>query len=436
MSISDKEWFEKNAEELKKINPQIKKNKKEEDGVNPSDIAIEPKFRRTKKTLLNVIGCCYDDEKINNLFRLNELSDQIEFAKVPPWNQKCKIGKQINDEDLTYFKYYLSKNAKFEPPVNLILEAAIVIAEQNSYHPVRKYLNDLTWDSIPRLDHWLKESSSVEENAYTIAVARKILVAAVARVFEPGCEFHSMMILEGGQGIGKSTLVKTLSGPFYASLSLGNIDKDTVDAMQGRWIIEVDELVGFNRHDIEKMKSFISNPSDRARLSYQRMTKSFPRQSIFIGTYNPTGDNTYFRDESGNRRFWPVKCGTMNLAWLRENRDQLFAEAIFIYKQGEKLFIDTKEAQEIARMAQDDRLSVDPWLEVIAKYLATPNLYQQHISMLEIAIKALKIEEKMVGRVESSRIGLIMKKLGYVSKRIQQHGVRLTVYQIGENDDV
>lgn len=438
MAMSDKEWFEKNEEELRKLDPELKPKKKrktKEDGINPSDIAPETKFRRTKKTIINVIGCCHDDERLSGLFRLNTFSNQIEFAKVPPWDKEYEVGKQITDEDLIYFKHYLAKNCQFEPPTSLILEGIVALAKNNSHHPVRQYLNSLTWDKKPRLDSWLEIAAGVVKDAYTISVARKILVAAVRRVFFPGCEFHSMLILEGGQGIGKSTLVKILSGPFYASLSLGNIDKDTIDAMLGRWIIEVDELVGFNKQDIEKMKSFITNPADRARLSYQRMTKTFPRQSIFIGTTNPVGDNTYFRDESGNRRFWPVKCGAINLGWLRENRDQLFAEAMEAYKNSETIYLDSTEAIELARVAQEERLAVDPWTESIARYLNAPDLFKQYLSPLQIALGALKIEEKMVGRIESARIGMVMKKLGYASKRIKQNGVRFTVYQVGEIDE-
>lgn len=398
-------------------------------------VGQEVKIKRTKKTIINVIGCCYDDEHLTGLFRLNNFSNQIEFAKSPPWDIEHEIGKQITDEDLIYFKYYLAKNFKFEPPTSLLLEGIVQLAKNNAYHPVRDYLNSLKWDNTKRLDDWLFYAAGVAKDAYTVSVARKILVAAVRRVFFPGCEFHSMLILEGGQGIGKSTLVKTLAGPFYANLSFGNIDKDTVDAMQGRWIIEVDELVGFNRQDLEKMKSFITTPTDRARLSYQRMTKPFPRQCVFFGTTNPIGDNTYFRDESGNRRFWPVKCGQMNLAWMRENRDQLFAEAVEVYKGGENIYLDTTEAQELARMAQDERLAVDPWTEVIASKLNEPQagLFVQYASVVEIA-KMVGVEPDRLGRMEAIRLGIIMRKLGYLSKRIIKDGVKLTVYQVGKID--
>lgn len=402
-----------------------KENQQFIDGVND-----EVRVKRSKKTILNVIGCCYDDEKLTGLFRLNNFSSQIEFAKTPPWDTHHEIGKQITDEDLIYFKYYLAKNCKFEPPTSLLLEGIVQLARNNQYHPVRQYLEALTWDKQPRLDNWLYQAAGVARDAYTTSVARKILVAGVARVFEPGCEFHSMMILEGGQGIGKSTLVKILSGPFYANLSFGNIDKDTVDAMQGRWIIEVDELVGFNRQDIEKMKSFITNPADRARLSYQRMTKTFKRQSIFIGTTNPVGDNTYFRDESGNRRFWPIKCGPINNAWVRENRDQLFAEALIAYKEKETIFLDSQEAIDLARMAQEERLALDPWTEVLNDFMAQKkNVFVQHVSIIDLA-KALNIDISRFTKAEQTRIGTIMRRLGFEGRRIRKDGIRLMIYVV------
>lgn len=397
-------------------------------------ITQEVKVKRSKKTIINVIGCFYDDPLLTGLFRLNKFSSQIEYTKSPPWDKEITCGQVLHDEDLIMLKHYLAKNFKLEPAVSLILEGVIALAKNHGYHPVRDYLKSLEWDGTPRLNDWLLYAAGVFKDAYTIAVARKVLVAAVARVFEPGCEFHSMLILEGGQGIGKSTLVKILAGPFYANMSFANIDKDTIDAMQGRWIIEVDELVGFNRQDLEKMKSFITNPVDRARLSYQRMTKPFARQCVFVGTTNPVGDNTYFRDESGNRRFWPVVCGVINLPWLRENRDQLFAEAYLAYKAKETIYLDTQEAIDLARMAQEERLSIDPWTELLHSFMESKRtMYLEKVTILDLA-KALSIDIPKFTRNEQTRIGNIMKKLGYEKRRSLVDGVKITIYYLNPTD--
>lgn len=397
----------------------------------------ETKKKRTKKTIINVIGCCYDDNSISDMFQLNELSNQIEFAKTPPWESSdTKKYQNVVDEDLIDFKVYLARNFKgFEPPVSLIMEGVVHMAKKKAYHPVKQYLNSLTWDKKPRLDHWLTHAAGVTENVYTKAVARKVLVAAVARVMTPGVKFDHMMILEGGQGIGKSTLVRILGGDWFDNISLMPIDKDTIDAMQGKWILEVDELVGFNRHDLEKMKGFISRPIDRARLAYQRTTKPFPRQSIFIGTTNPLGDNTYFRDETGNRRYWPITCGTINQTWLRENRDQLFAEALVVFKNGEKLFLDDEEAINIAKTAQDKRLAGDPWVPYIVKYIADKKgLFVREMTVADIAKDCLEIPTARLTKSEQTRIGIILSRMGILSVRREENGQKITVYKLNPDD--
>ena len=397
--------------------------------------AEETKKKRTKKTIINVIGCCYDDQSISDMFQLNELSGQIEFAKSPPWETIDKVGACVVDEDLVFFKVYLARNFKFEPPTSLIMEGVIHMAKTKAYHPVKQYLNSLTWDKKERLDTWLTQAAGVTENVYTKAVARKVLVAAVARVMTPGVKFDHMMILEGGQGIGKSTLVRILGGEWFDNISLMPIDKDTIDAMQGKWILEVDELIGFNRQDLEKMKGFISRPVDRARLAYQRTTKPFPRQSIFIGTTNPLGDNTYFRDETGNRRYWPITCGTINQTWLKENRDQLFAEALVAFKAGEKLYLDNDDVIGLAKMAQDDRLAGDPWTPYLTKYVTEKKgLFEREITIPNIAKDCLEIPTARLTRAEQTRIGTILSRMGLVRVRRVENNQKITVYKLNPDD--
>lgn len=383
--------------------------------------------KRTKKTIINVLGCFHDDQALNGLFRYNEFSSRIELAKAPPWHRKARAGDVLKDEDLVYLKYYLGKHFKFEPPVALIMESITQAASTAAYHPVRAYLQGLTWDGTKRLDTWLSLVAGAEDNAYTRCVARKAICAAVKRVFEPGCEFQAMTILEGLQGTGKSSLIKTLAHPWFAELSFVERDKDIIDAMQGKWIIEIDELGGFKREDVERIKAFISHNTDRARLAYRRITDEFPRQSIFIGTLNPEGENTYFRDNTGNRRFWPVVCGKIDLAYLREFKDQIFAEAQVVLKAGEALYLDDQDAVGIAGAMQAERLQIDPWLPLVAEFLNKQTNLFGGISFIDIA-KHLEIKTDRLTKNEQTRIGIILKHLGYISHRVMKNGTRERVY--------
>lgn len=409
-------------------------NKKPENEPIEGEI-IKARKKKSAKSILNVIGVFQEDKDLIGLFKYNRFSNNIEYAKAAEWRSEVITGDPITDDDLVFMKYQCAKRFNFEPSTALVLEGLLVYSHQNAYHPVQAYIKNIKWDGVKRLDEWLFHTAGVVKDAYTVCVARKVMIASVGRIFQPGMEFHSMLILEGGQGIGKSSIVKILGGDWYANLSFAKIDRDTIDAMQGRWIIEVDELVGFNKADVEKMKSFITSPSDLARLAYGKITKNFKRQSIFIGTTNPVGDNTYFRDESGNRRFWPVVCAAINLTWLKENRDQLFAEAYAAFKDGEKPFLDNNEAIELSKITQEERLAVDPWAEVLGPFMEQKKgLYVENVTTLELA-KRLNIDVAKFSRAEQTRIGNVMKKLGYQSKRVAVDGVKMTVYPVGDSSN-
>jgi energy-coupling factor transporter ATP-binding protein EcfA2 len=239
-------------------------------------------------------------------------------------------------------------------------------------------------------------------------------MGAGARVVIPGIKFDYMLILEGPQGIGKSTLVKTLAGKWYTAISLTDTDKDTIDAMLGAWIIENEEMVCFSKQDIERVKAFISRSTDRVRLAYDRRSKDFPRQSIFIGTINPTGDSDYLKDSTGNRRFWPIVCAKVDIEWLKENRDQLFAEAVACFKAGEKLWIDSNDPKinELVLSEQEERKSRDPWTSKINEFVKGKRV----VSSIEILESCLKIETPRITKNDQTRVGIVMSELKWKNK--------------------
>lgn len=252
------------------------------------------------------------EDSVNGTLWTDSRDDDIRRVFEAPKTQGG-YGIKVSDRDLT---------------------AAInIIAKENSFHPVREYLNRLKWDGKPRAERLFIDYLGADTTPYTREIARLTLIAAVCRVYEPGHKFDFAVIIEGLQGRGKSTFIQTLGINWFAELD-GNFSdtKQMIELMQGAWILEIPELSGFNRADVRNIKAFISRTKDRARLAYARRAAEFPRQSIFIGS---TNDRKYLKDDTGGRRFWPVQCNvkTVDFVGLRANVDQIWAEVLTMYRQ-------------------------------------------------------------------------------------------------------
>jgi predicted P-loop ATPase len=230
-------------------------------------------------------------------------------------------------------------------------------ARKDRYHPVRKYLKSLYWDRTPRLKHWLYQHCNTEKTALNCWFGAAILMGAVHRVMDPGAKFDLMLVLEGKQGVGKSSIASILGGEWFGDgVRLGDDPKVMIEQTAGKWIIEVPELSGMSNKEVECIKAQISRTHDRARLAYARLSSDVPRQFVLIGT---TNDDKYLKDKSGNRRFMPVRVGKIDLDALKFERDQLWAEAYWRYCQGmpanpvpEMLWEEAGEAQ-AARVLDD-----------------------------------------------------------------------------------
>ena len=368
-----------------------------------------------RKPLVHLINTIKSDKSLIDLFAYNEFTCDVEYMKSPPWDPLMTPGKILTDRDIVFLKVYLSENTAIEPNIKMLEEAICHISFSHKHHPVRDYIRTLTWDGTQRLETWLIKYAGAEESKYVREISRKVLTAAVARVFDPGCMYQQMLVLEGVQDIGKSRLVRALSDPWFTEVNITANTKDVVDIMRGRWILEVSEMICVSQVDIAHLKQFISCQSDRCRLAYRRNTEDFPRQSIFIGTKNPVGENTWLRDEE-NRRFWPVSVyGEIDIDGLKSVRDQLFAEAYVTFKKGESLWLDDKDAKRIAKEAQFARQEIDPWTGFITEWISQGN-YEFDIPTL--AMSALGMDRFKIDRGVQTRIGIILKRLKVLSKRI------------------
>jgi len=345
------------------------------------------------------------ESKLTGCLAFNEFTENITIIKQPPW--KCKWPKTWGDDDAIMAKHYLSSQKRYEAGVGIVHEAALVVSKDYCYHPVMHYLSGLNWDGIPRLDDWLHTYAGVISNAYTRDAGMKTLVAAVARIYQPGVKFDCMLILEGAQGVYKSTLWNIMGGEWFTELhSFDPQNKDIINDMSGYWIIESGEIRCVRKADVDALKGFLSRKTDRARLAYARTSKDFPRQSIFVGTTNPNADNTYLRDTTGNRRFWPVAVGNIDIEALKRDRDQIWAEAVVRYLKGTTLYLDGTEAKAIATKEQKERLMSDPWGETIEQFIHQSG--KERTWPGEVFVEALSGDINRFNRTDAGRISNIL----------------------------
>lgn len=361
-------------------------------------------------TFNNVLIYCGVDENLKKLFQFNIFSSRVEVSRMPPWGDLGECPRSIKNADVVRLKKYLVDTYHVEFSMNILNEAINCEASCNAYDPVRDYLTNLKWDGEKRIGSWLTEYLGVDATAYTSHVGMMTLVAACARIDKPGIKYDYMLILEGEQDIGKSYAIKILGGPYYREISMTERDKDTVERMQGAWIIEVAELAVFKKKDIESLKAFITCSEDAQRLPYEHRSEIFPRRNIFMGTINPD-NNGYLSDTTGNRRFLPVACGTeFKLKELARDRDQLWAEAWQVYRGGFPLFIDSKSEIGLeARARQAYRQTTDEWQEVIAEYVQ----HKDRVRGIDIWTECLKGFSSDFDRFRQIRVADIMTKLGW-----------------------
>ena len=375
----------------------------------------------------NILKLCKDDENLKNLWRLNEFTKDVEYDKDSLWGSKA--GECLTDKDDIFLLGYLAEKYHYEPEKGKLSDSVLLLAKKKSVHPIKFFLESRVWDGEKRLDVWLSKTTGAEQNIYIQDAGRKLLCASVARIYEPGCKFDHMLILEGKQRTFKSTLIEILGGEWYSTINMIEDVKTAVDVMRGKWFLEMEELAAMRRADVEHAKAFVSRKTDRVRLSYGRRAEDFKRQSVIIGTLNPIGDNQYFRDMSGNTRFWPVVCeGKIDIGWAKENRDQLFAEAMQVWKE-ENLFLDSKEAMQLAEAEQEKRQMADAWEELIEDWVGIKDF----VTPTQILIECLGVSKDKIIHSNLSRVGIAMRRLGW---EIRQFGGKHKKYYLRPGADI
>ena len=351
-----------------------------------------------------------NDERWAGVISFSAFSSKIVKLRTPPYGGGT--GDWGDIDDIRVMKW-LAQQYNLRVKASSVIEAVSVVAHDNSFHPVRNYLNKLEWDRVPRLDTWLTTVMGVAQSGYSAKVGKRWMISAVARVMRPGCKADSVMILEGGQGEGKSTAMSILGGDWFMDTPFALGDKDGFQAIRGKWIIELGELDSFNKAESTKAKQFFSASTDTYRESYGRRTNDVPRQCVFVGT---TNQDEYLKDATGNRRYWPVACTKVDLEQLREIRDQLWAEAMFCYKADEIWWVNRDETAMFSE-AQDERFVVDEWEGPILTWLEESQIGET-TSGSEVLASALKLDFGHWGKPEQMRVGAIMHRLGWRRVRL------------------
>jgi predicted P-loop ATPase len=382
------------------------------------------------------------------LFRLDEMARQVLLMR-PIVDCEDFEPRPLRDVDASHLQELLQKTVLPRIGLPVVYQAIDAQAHANAFHPVREYLDALVWNGQSCLEQLFPAYFGTEDSPYTRQVACMFMVSAVARIYQPGCKADHMVVLEGKQGVMKSTACAILGGEWFSDTlpNVGSYDKDVSGHLRGKWILEVPELSALSKTESASLKSFISRNAEIYRPPYGRNEVYEPRQCVFIGT---TNSDSYLKDETGGRRFWPIRVlrrgerqynglghpdaiavGHILVDELRADRDQLFAEAVHLYRMGYQWWPDHDFEEQHIVPQQAARFELDAWEPLILNWLqqrAQPlpgmNL-PPTFALADLAKAALDINPKELGTILQRRITKILTNLGCEKARDPSSGRRL-----------
>ena len=389
----------------------------------------------------NVYLCLVHHPALQGLVGYDEFSHRVMKRNTPPWDSAP--GEWTTNDDY-FLGLWLAQHERLQVKGEGTLVAGVAMAAYHAkYHPVMQYLNDLPqWDQVPRMAHWLHECLGAQDSEYTQMVGTWFLMGMVRRVTQPGCQMDYMVVLEGLQGKGKSTALRTLVGndEWFADTPMRLGDKDAMLSLAGKWLYEVGELDAFNKAEVTAVKQYVSSRHDRVREPFARRHADRPRSGVFAGT---TNQSEYFKDPTGARRFWPVACDAdVRLDLLTAWRDQLFAEAKHRLAHADpemRRCWPTREEEEKHLVPQQERREiVDPWYERIAQWVESTQKFGDSMQEVcevnsftsqEVLTKCLNVPMDRIdgARQMATRVGIAMHKLGWEKHR-DATGARLHRY--------
>lgn len=355
-------------------------------------------------------------EQVSGCLAFDEFSDKMLVIKPLPWEpyQNFRV-RRINDNDAFMSTLWLERLG-IKMNKQTMISALEAAAKEQTTNPAKEYFNKLEWDGVPRLDKWLAYYLGAENQPaeYLAAVGKKWMTAIVSRSYRPGSKFDHMLILEGSQGIGKSTALRELATfggeTFFYDGKVSFTDKDTLIALQGKIIIEMAEMASYKKAINEEIKSFISRQTDDYRPVHARYMTDRPRYFVLTGS---TNEKEYLiPDESGHRRYWPVECGNIDIESLQSDREQLWAEAVRLYKTNFATWVLPNEIS-IFTEQQEKRVMKDAWFDLVRKKLDSTD----YSLTIDDIFDHLEIKPGLRGNLERSRIKSVLIQNGWFETR-------------------
>jgi putative DNA primase/helicase len=390
-----------------------------------------------KLALGNMLLIFQHDEDWHGVIAFNLRTQNVVFRRRPPEDIRAEAGDVLTDEHVSRATIWLQDTYGFAiRNTGIVFAAMTSAANLVPFDPVQEWLEALpTWDGTPRLSTWLPRVTGCSENVYTESVGRVTLIAAVARVYTPGCKVDTVLVLHGPQGTLKSTLLAELAGrPEWFSDHISDIGgKDACLQLCGPWILEFSELDAITgKRESERVKSWITQQRDRFRPPYGRSMLEIPRRTIFCGTSNL---HQFLRDETGGRRFLPIEIREIDLEVLRGMRDQLWAEARAMFLMGEKWWLEGA-ALEQAKVEQEDRRVADPWEQAIREWLTTQAARGPFVTSSQVLTKGIGMELPRQGKSDLDRCGRILGTvLGWTRGTRRVDGVPMKVWYRPRGED-
>ncbi len=388
--------------------------------VSPSTGGRLPNVRNAVRAL---------EQLFPDAFAFDEMERAVILScRVDPEDPDAFRPRPVRDADAVAVQVRVQNEKLRRIGEGHIHQAILLCGDRRRFHPVRDYLDGLgEWDGIPRLSGGMWEGAwmpglfpayfGAEDTPYNNAVGRMFLIAMVARVLDPGCQADYMIVLEGPQGIMKSSACRLLAGQWFSD-SLPDVSggKEASQHLRGKWLIEVAEMHAMSKADSALLKAFVTRRVERFRPPFGRLEVIEPRQCMFIGT---TNKDVYLRDETGGRRFWPVRCGRIDIDGLKRDRDALFAEAAHLYLSGARWWPDRDFEAEHIRPEQDARYEADAWENPVAEFLAA----SMETSIVDVARGALHMETSRLGTADQRRIAAILEQAGWERARRTKRGL-------------
>lgn len=381
------------------------------------------KNRKIDRCVANAVVILSEDPQWSGVIAWDEFAQSVITTKTPPWADAdrpavCKPG-EWSDTDTVRLHAWLHRRYSLKLGRDAVYDAVRAVAERRPVHPVRDWLGSIEWDGQPRVDRWLSRYLGADASTYTSLVGRWFLVGAVARIFEPGCKLDTMLVLEGPQGLGKSTARRILFGNDWSSDTPVDLEsKDRFVSVRSRWCIEFAELDSLKRSGVDRIKSFLSSATDSYRPPYGRGLVNVPRSCVFLGTVN---GSSYLTDETGNRRFHPVACGSIDLTALADDRSQLWAEAIQAYRTDPRWWPLGGELASCVD-AQAAREQRDAWSDLIDPYLVRqpPDAF---VTVADVLRDVLRLDVGKWTQNDQTRVARCLSRAGWLRKQ-RRDGMR------------